>query len=371
VSGAVWLAVCSLLAILTGSSVAQAQAAAAAPAPAPVYPALTVRADVTFYGDNTEFFNQFRVGETLLGASGRVFLDAAVNEHATLRVGAFTNGRFVSEDSLRDTRPIVALILSQGSSRFIFGTLETVERRDGIGPDRTSPHGLLPPIQVETLAFTRPNETGLQWLVSGARGAQDFWINWQRLNTAQHRESFDGGVVGHVRIAGPLQFGYQGHVVHQGGQLFGSGAVSDSYAIAPGIILAGHAGSAERALEVYWVKSSDDPNRAQSDGKRTGSGGFLRFAVTRANWRGHIIIWRSYDLIKAEGDPNYQAVRLNGPLFLKTRDYSEVGLTRLFLPANDVFFEASFRLHRVENAWNYSYRLLARVKLAFPVPHGP
>ena len=43
-------------------------------------------------------------------------------------------------------------------------TLDTAgATSSGIGPDRTSLHGLLPPLQVETLAFLRPYEAGVQW----------------------------------------------------------------------------------------------------------------------------------------------------------------------------------------------------------------
>ena len=65
-------------------------------------------------------------------------------------------------------------------------------------PDLGGPHGLLPPLQVETLAFTRPNEGGIQWQVASDRLDQDAWINWQRLNTEEHRERFDAGVRGRV-----------------------------------------------------------------------------------------------------------------------------------------------------------------------------
>src|SRR3546814_10193596 len=56
-------------------------------------------------------------------------------------------------------------------------TLETMRRVDGAGPDRTGPHGLLPPVQRETLAFERPWEAGLQWTVDSARVKQEAWVH--------------------------------------------------------------------------------------------------------------------------------------------------------------------------------------------------
>ena len=44
--------------------------------------------------------------------------------------------------------------------RSVFGTLPGPHVGDPPGPDRTGPHGLLPPIQRETLAFDRPYEAG-------------------------------------------------------------------------------------------------------------------------------------------------------------------------------------------------------------------
>nr|MBA3270810.1 hypothetical protein [Acidobacteriota bacterium] len=36
--------------------------------------------DLFFYGDNTEFANPFREGETLMGISGRIFVEATLND---------------------------------------------------------------------------------------------------------------------------------------------------------------------------------------------------------------------------------------------------------------------------------------------------
>jgi len=48
---------------------------------------ITFNVDMTFYGDNTEFFNPWREGETLLGTEGRLFLDVVLNEFVTVRGG--------------------------------------------------------------------------------------------------------------------------------------------------------------------------------------------------------------------------------------------------------------------------------------------
>ena len=53
--------------------------------PAVAQERVTLNVDLTFYGDNTEFFNPWREGETLLGSEGRLFLDVDFNENVTLR----------------------------------------------------------------------------------------------------------------------------------------------------------------------------------------------------------------------------------------------------------------------------------------------
>ena len=95
-------------------------------------------------------------------------------------------------------------------------------------------------------------------------------------------------------------------------------------------------------------------------------GVFARGAVERGSWRTHLIVWRARDAIKAEGDPTYLALRRDGTVLHKVRDYGELGLTRRFAPAPGVDGLATFRLHRVESHYEYSYRIVARVHLRRP-----
>ena len=67
--------------------------------PAAAQQQTTLLADLTIYGDNTEFFNPFRDGETLLGAAGTLGVDFELTDRATLRGGLFLNHRYGSPDS--------------------------------------------------------------------------------------------------------------------------------------------------------------------------------------------------------------------------------------------------------------------------------
>lgn len=339
-------------------------ASVAAAADARAEPPLTFNARFTFYGDNTEFNNRFREGETLLGVWGRLFLDTDLNDRVTFRMGVFGNQRFGSMDALEVVRPIFALVLKNRTSRFIFGSLETLEFDAGAGPDRATPHTLLPPLHLETLSFTRPYETGFQWTVRSPRLQQEIWINWQRLNTPAQRERLDSGVAGRLQLRTPVALGYQWHIVHHGGQQFHSGPVADSMAGGPGLIVEPHVEWLDRArIEVYGLLSRDVRDRANASSALNGAAIFARLSGERAGWRGHLIVWRACDVQKEEGDPNYSVVQRNGRRFRATRDYSEVGLTKLFKPADEVIVEASARAYRVEGEYDYSYRILAKVNL--------
>ncbi len=325
---------------------------------------LTAGADLLFYGDNTEFANPFREGETLLGTAGRAFVDLELSDAATLRAGLFAKGRYGAHEFVEEVEPVIALILRRGTSRFLFGSLDTATFDHRIrGADEDTPHGLLPPLQRETLTFERAHEMGLQWRVESPRLDHDVWINWQRLNTALHRERFDAGVRSRVAITASLALHGQWHVVHEGGQQFASGPVRDSHAAAAGVEWRHVLGGSRLVIDGHIVATRYVPDRERLDASENGVGGFARAAVEHGPWRAHAIGWRSRDTLKDEGDPNYLMLRRDGTWFGKVRDYGEVGLTRHFTPAPTVQFDASLRLHRVESHYEYSYRLAARIRL--------
>jgi hypothetical protein len=341
------LATC-LLAVMTGST-AFAQTGA-----------VHLDAQLAVYGDNTEFSNPFRTGETLFGAFGTVTLDAALGDRLTLRAGAFGHQRFGSDDAFDEVRPVLALVIGGARSRLVLGTLETLRAADRPGPDRLGPHGLLPPIQRETLVFERPWEAGLQWLVETPRVQQDAWVNWQRVASAGRREVFDAGITSRVRLRQGLTFRGEGHLVHQGGQVRASDPVGDSWATAAGVEAAGSAGVIDRvSVEALALLSRHVPNREDAGPRLTGFGTFLRVAVEERGWRAHAILWRGDDVVKREGDPHYLSVRADGTRYLGLRDYLETGLTRRFALAPRSHLEASVRWHRVEQDYEYSFRVMA------------
>ena len=323
-----------------------------------------------FYGDNTEFFNPFRDGETLFGAAGTVAVDLRLSDRATFRGGFFLNHRFGSARAAEQWRPVISLSVRTGASTFTMGTLDTVPDDGGVAPDLIGPHGLLPPLQVETLAFTRPYEGGLQWQVDSDRLEHDAWISWQRLNTAEHRERFDAGVRGRLPLGDlPVAVGYQAHHVHEGGQLFDTGPVRDSFAGGPGLIVEPRIDGLDSVtIDVYALWSKHVADRAAADDPNDhGYGVFVRAAATKNGWRGHFLYWSACIWLKDEGDLNYGSRLQEGVVFRPTRHYSEAGLARRFYEGGGVSLDGALRFHRIEGDLDYSFRFLARIDESFPL----
>jgi hypothetical protein len=217
---------------------------------------------------------------------------------------------------------------------------------------------------VETLAFDRPWEAGMQWLVDAGRVQQDAWIHWQRLNTASAREVFDAGLASRLRVSRAAAVRADILLVHQGGQLSDDGPVADNVTAAIGLDVGGPVGALDRLqFEFHVLSSYDEPDRARDGDGRAGFGTFLRAAAEWRGWRLHGILWRGDDFIAREGDPNYQSVRRSSVPYRDLRDYAEAGLTRLFTLAPGSWIEASARWHRVENNYEYSFRIFAVAKL--------
>lgn len=322
---------------------------------------LAIRSDFLFYGDNTEFRNPFREGETIFGAAVRVTVDIALNDRVVVSAGGFGNQRFGSEDAFEQVRPVISLTVRGRRSAFVLGTLPPRTSERPAGPDLDGPHELLPPLQRETLTYQRPYESGLAWTFNGTRLRHHLWLDWQRLNTPQHRERFDGGMRTSYRLSQLVTLPLQLHVVHEGGQLHQSGAVADSAALATGAIIGGKIGRYAATLEIVGLGSRHVPDRSRPELSRDGVAFFGRVAAERSGWRGHVIFWRGRNFIKDEGDPNYLSIDRSGNRYRRTRDYSETGLTRRFTLARAAVLDVSGRLHRVEGRYEYSYRILSAV----------
>jgi len=331
-------------------------------------PTLTLRTSLVFYGDDTEFSNPFRTGETILGTYGVAFLEVGLSDRLAIRAGGFGNWRFGSSEPIDQGRPVLAFVAGTKRSHFVLGTLETMRHLTGEGPDRTGPHGLLPPMQRETLSFDRANENGMQWIVDTPRYSHDGWINWQRINSRRHREVFDAGFSTLTWLRPELAIRGDIHAVHAGGQQGGEEPVADSVAAAAGVETGGAVGRVKRlSLEMYALGSRTVFDRSQPDLTRGGFATFLRFALDWELWRVHLILWRANGFVKVEGDPLYQAIRNDGSRYEGIRDYAETGLTRRFKLAPNSVIETSLRFHRTEDNYEFSFRVMGVANLDWKI----
>lgn len=331
-----------------------------------------------FYADNTEFIgNPFREGETLLGVNVRGYLGWRLGDKAEFQLGGFIDTRAGSEKAFELARPIISLVIGPSDNQFIIGTLKGSLHDEGVGPERIGYHNLLPPIQMENIAFTRgAYENGLQWRFNRTRMYHDLWINWQALNTPEHREKFDAGLVSKMSLFGPVSLAGQAHIVHRGGQLYSANQpVGDSFAGAGGIIMDFDLSSSvclldNLSVELYGIASKHVPNRASENDQLSGKGAFLRTTLRTNNWRLHIINWQAWDFIKDEGDPNYGFRLTEGDYdprvtFGGSKKYLETGLARIFRLTDGLEAEASARLHWIDSNMDYSYQIRVLVDLGY------
>jgi hypothetical protein len=168
-----------------------------------------------------------------------------------------------------------------------------------------------------------------------------------------------GVTLGH-HASVPVQF----HVAHEGGPLFNTGPVADSFAGATGIARRGRTKRAGTiTLELLAVASKSVPDRQRPDRDRNGAAFFGRAAAERDGWCAHLIAWRGRHVVKDEGDPDYLSIRRDGSRYGGIRDYAEAGVARRFQLAPGAVIEVSGRLHRTERYYEYSYRVLSIASL--------
>ncbi|NOT07666.1 MAG: hypothetical protein HOP28_05585 [Gemmatimonadales bacterium] len=323
---------------------------------------LTWSTTATLYGDNTEFFTPYRVGETLLGGQFHSTLRMKTGTRTAIVAGVFGDHRSGADEFLETVRPILSFRYQTRTSTGVLGTL-IPERR----------HGFLEPLQVSTLELVRPIEYGLQWIERRRHWEGEIYVNWQALNTPDQREVFDYGWVLRVRPLPFLAVESQLHGLHHGGQLHDAGVpVTNNVASGFGVVVSESLGVlGKSALSVYRLRSSGniDPG-APSERPGKGSGWYARASVTPKGWfELYSISWWGRDFLSQEGDNNYNSVGADPAFYRSKRKYWELGLLRRTRIEGDVTFDGEFRLHRIDHVrsialgtsrWEYSYRLVVR-----------
>ena len=350
------------LLVLSAPGFALAQAASvpsAGTSPVPAAQNITWHTDLTFYGDNTEFFEPYRIRETLLGQQFKTFLKVDAGTDTAFWAGLFADHRAAQQTGF-PVLPILSFVYHTKTSRGILGTLETVNR-----------HGLIEPMEVTTLELTRPIEYGLQWIQKDDFIRLDSFLDWQQLLAPGQSELFDYGGSAILPLLGDVALEGQLHGYHSGGAQFNV-PVWNNLAAGLGIKLQSDPETlGKNFLEIYGL-TSKTTNLTGYPGPAQGFGLYVKGSFSPDNaWEFFGLYWMGRDYYSKEGDSNYDSVGTDGAYYQSTRHYEELGVRRDVAIEGDVHFDFEFRSHWIEDSWANSLRLLATVPFDVPVDLAP
>jgi hypothetical protein len=345
--GSFWITCVALACLTPASRQASAQA-------------IVWKSGAIFYGDNTEFFNPYRVGQTLLGGQMQTYLSAAPGPRTEVILGVYGDHRSGGSDFFDQVKPLLGFRYRTQSSLGALGTLVTENR-----------HGYLEPLEVTTLELTRPVEYGLQWRETHPWIGGEVFINWQHLNTRDSREIFDYGLLFHVRPKPYVSLEFQSHGLHHGGQLYTAGQpVVNNQVFAFGSRLMGRLPVlGESSLGLFRLTSHGkiDPLPDRPD---QGRGTYLRASVNPRGWAELFAIqWWGRDFLSQEGDNSYNSRGADPQFYRSRRRYQEYGVARRIAIESGVTFDAELRFHQFDerrsialghSEWEYSYHLVVR-----------
>jgi hypothetical protein len=301
----------------------------------------------TFYGDNNEFFEPFRVRETLLGQQFNSFLDASVNKDVDLWAGAFADHQS-AQAVTTNIQPIFSFVYHEGGSQFVCGTLLPVYR-----------HGLIEPMESTVLEITRPIEYGLEFIQKDNFINLDSFLDWQQILTDVNREIFDYGGSARLPIWGDITVLGQLHGYHVGGEQY-NGAVWNNLAGGMGLEVDGNILGAS-TLEVYGL-GSKTTDLVGYPGPTYGCGLYTKLLVCPDHqWQFFGISWVGQDFMSQEGDGNYNSVGTDGVTYEPSRTYEELGVRRFVEIENGATFDFELRSHWIDASWANSFRIMAFV----------
>ncbi|MES2125506.1 MAG: hypothetical protein V4503_12540, partial [Gemmatimonadota bacterium] len=320
------------------------------------------RTRAVLYGDNTEFFSSYRVGETILGGQVTSWLEAEPGPRTRLQLGFFADRRWGSDAFVDSIKPILSFRYQTRHSRAVLGSLETIRR-----------HGLLEPMMVTTRELTTPVEYGLQYIETRGRFRGETWINWQRLNTPTQREQFELGLTARVDATRWLRLQGQHLWFHRGGQLYNAGVTTSNNRVTA-LGITGHSRIAhlgESSLAVWELFSSGhiDPDYPTAR-PTSGHGTYLRAGVTPIRRTELFALhWIGRDFSGDAGDNNYNSTGHDPAFYRSHRTYTELGVIHRTPIEGGVTLDAEARWHRIDHEqsvaffgtpWEFSYRLVVR-----------
>ena len=317
------------------------------------------RADLHFYGDNTEFTGPYRDGDTFFGVHLAAALDLKWTGQFSLRAGAWAGRRHGSDEFFDDSRPVLSALFFFRGTSFILGSYFP-ERR----------HGFLDPLQDPRFEFTRPLESGFQWTDEGPRHRFHLFLNWQRYAAPERREIFDSGLLVRRDLSRSLAVDVQVHSWHRGGQVAATGTVLNNNVAAVGFVFT-PAKTWRLSLHAVGSKTSKEP---ESPLRKTKGHGILGRVEVRPWSRVglYALYWTARDFTSFEGDPNYCSQGMEPGLYERARNYAEAGIRYSWEPVRSARFEGQLALHVVDNdEVTPSLRFSLRIPVEVPLGRIP
>lgn len=302
---------------------------------------LRVSVDTTFYYDNTEYFNRYRAGATLLGAHASASL-MYEQPSFDLSLGAFWQRDFGDDSEVSKALPLYRLRYKGRHIRFITGFIEPRNN-----------HGLPDALLVRQYSLLYPVEEGMQLLANHRNLRIDVWTNWFLVNTAAHREFLAAGL--HVRAHVSHLTGFLGfRVTHHGGQLFDSGPVTDSLGGMIGCTAATDLPALDTQIgaSVTLLGSHDNPAQPLPDGS-LGYGIEAEAFIVPLGWRFYYRVFSGWNLRVEQGNPMYRT----------EKPFHRFGVRKHFPIGSEVWGRMQLEGVVLDSRLEYSYFLVLDVSL--------
>ncbi len=251
--------------------------------------------DATFFCDNTEYFNSYVTGQTLVGAHTSVYL---VYERPSFdfSLGVYLRRDFGDEQEVSDVLPLFRFRCQMSHYRLLAGVI-----------DSSNNHGLPDALLVRQYGLTEPIEEGLQLKAQYKNLSADAWINWYLLNTPEHREFFAAGIVGEATW--PLVSTEVGlRVSHHGGQLYSVGPVSDNYSGMLRLTISDDWAAIDGGFgfvgTLLAARAKQDRSIASNDA--TGCGADVEVFIAPKGWRIYYGLFVGNNFVVEQGNPLYR-----------------------------------------------------------------
>jgi len=257
-----------------------------------------------------------------MGSSLKSFFTFQQADNLTLNLGLYGILFFGDEDFLSDAKPLASYTFNlEDSFYFTMGYLDNENR-----------HNMLDALQREQLEYTRQIDYGFQVQMKNKYAYLDLWINWNLLNTPEHREYLDGGINLYVYIYN-LIFNLQRYWSHHGGTLYPSGPVKNNYSLALG--LENYYNLKYRVFnkigyKIYYLAYDQQGTLP----KRQGYGTLGELYSYVLNFKLYCDFWYGNNFFTEEGNPLYQH---SGMIFCGVRNETRIS------EIADFIFE--FRVH--------------------------